>query len=326
MSYTGKEIFDRAITVLDELSENGSVDVNKTKEYYNRAPMLLDMWQHEVIRNGSTQKPFEISCYRKQNLLVDVSQYGMAIEFLGTDQAYEANQAAYCFFFGVDAAATVYIEELIGASWTPVNGFYVTDGVTPTAFLGTINATSNTQSFKYYKGVLNPTDPAHPIRLRFSGTYYYRHTNRALSIYKYPTADKVPDFLPWYKVTMPDDFKSCTQIINEYPNWQYEQDTYRKWENGKELYINFAYEGVIRVNYIPIPVKITNLTQTLEIDEIEAISGVYYLAEHFAMADQNDELAKRCKQKYAELKAESLQKTALSPQQIVDVYSIGSIK
>ena len=154
-----------------------------------------------------------------------------------------------------------------------------------------------------------------------NGTYYFRHCNRALSIYKYALATDVPDFRPWYKLTMPDDFKSRTQVIEEYPSWQYDVNPATKWENGNELFVSFSYIGLVRVNYIPIPTEITSLAQTLEIDDITAQSGgAFYLAEHYAMADQNTDLAKICRDKFQSLKFESMAKSPLSNEQIIDVY------
>lgn len=50
MSYTAQDVHEMAIVVLDELSASGNVDPNKTKEYANRAPRLLDMWKWEMAR------------------------------------------------------------------------------------------------------------------------------------------------------------------------------------------------------------------------------------------------------------------------------------
>ena len=161
--------------------------------------------------------------------------------------------------------------------------------------------------------------------MTISGIYYFKHNNRALSAYKLPSASKVPDFKPWVKITMPADFKSRTQIINETQMWQYSESNNHKWEGNNELYVLFSYEGIIRIKYIPIPVEITTLEQTLEIDDISAQSGAYYLAEHFAMADQNDTLAAMCRNKYRELKMESIIRNPLTPTEIVDVYNTSSI-
>jgi hypothetical protein len=324
MPYTGTEIFDRSIAIIDELSDSGAVSDAQIAEYKYRAPYLLDLWQKEMARTGGLFKTFEISCFRKKNLLTDVNQF-QAVEHTDTDQTYEGT-GANCFFFGVDGPATVSIEELTGAVWTAVTGTYIKDNGTPTAFTGTIAADTATSSFSYYKGIISPTNSANSIRLRFSGTYYYRHTNRALCPYKYQAAADVQDFMPWCKITMPTDFKSKSQIIDEYPNWQYSEVTNHRWEGSNELYVLFSYEGIIRIKYIPVPTKITVLTQTLEVDDITATSGAYYIAEHFAMADQNDALAKKCRDKFKELKIEGMVKTPLAPSDIKDIYGISDIK
>lgn len=324
MSYTGTEIFNQSIALIDELSDTGTIVDSQVAEYKNRAPYFLDMWQKEMAKSGDLFKTFELSCFRKKNILGDLNQFE-AVEHMDTDKSYEG-VGANCFFFGVDGPADVYIEELIGATWAPVPGTYIQDNGAATAFTGIINANTSTSSFSYFKGIISPTSPTNSVRIRLSGSYYYRHNNRALCPYKYQTADKVPDFLPWYKITMPDDFKSKSQVIDEYPSWQYEDATQHKWEGKNELYVLFSYEGVIRIKYIPVPAKITALTQTLEVDDVTATSGAYYLAEHFALADQNTDLATICSQKFAQLKMDSMIKQPLAPSEIKDIYGISQIK
>jgi hypothetical protein len=322
VSYTGTEIFDRAIAVLDELSDTGTVVDSQIKEYKYRAPYLLDLWQKEMAKSGDLFKTFELSCFRKKNLLTDVSQMGKIIENNGESQAY-SGAGAYCFYVEVDGDCTLTFTEG-GAN---VSGTYSFNGGVETAFTGTINISvpAGTTSFLPVRGIL--TASGGTVTMTVSGTYYFRHSNRALSPYKFASADKVPDFKPWYKVDMPSDFKSRSQIISEYPSWQYQEGSPSvKWEGANELYVMFSYEGTIRIKYIPVPTKITVLTQTLEIDDITATSGAYYLAEHFAMADQNDALAGRCKEKFRELKIESMIKTPLQPAEIKDIYSISDIK
>lgn len=317
MSYTGTEIFNQSIAVIDELSDTGQVSDSQVREYKSRAPFLLDMWQHEIMKNSDTSKTFEISCFRKINLLGDLACYGIIKENKGGETFYYTSPtAAYCAYIEVDNDSTVTIT----CGGNPVTGKYIFNGGTETDFTGTINITvpDGTTSFLPLKAILS--DVNGPVTFTITSQYYSRHTNVALGPYKYASTSKVPDYKPWYKVEMPADFKSRTQVINEYPNWQYEEDNYRKWENGRELYVNFAYEGIIRINYKPTPVKITSLTQTLEVDEETAISGAYYLAEHFAIADQNDELAMKCRDKYKELKIDSMIKQPLSPTEIKDVY------
>lgn len=321
--YTGTEIFNQAIAIIDELSDTGTVNDSQVKEYKNRAPYLLDMWQKEMARSGDLFKTFEISCFRKQNLLGDLNQYSVIVENNGKTDTYVA-VGANCFYLEVDGDCSITLTE----NGSNLTGAYIFNGGVETPFTGTINITvpAGTTTFLPIRGIFTPASQNSTIIMTITGAYYFRHNNRALSPYKFPSAAKVPDFKPWYKIDMPPDFKSRTQVVNEYPMWQYEEDTYRKWENGNQLYVNFAYEGIIRVNYIPVPAKITSLAQALEVDDNTAISGAYYLAEHFALADQNDDLAQKCKEKFRELKAETMIKQPLSPQQIVDFYGISAIK
>jgi hypothetical protein len=295
--YTGTEIFDMSIVIIDDLTDTGVVSDTQSREYKNRAPYLLDMWQHEISKNGMEPKTFEISCFRKKNLLGELDQF-QAVEHTGTDQTYESSQGGNCFFFGVDANATVYVEESVNGTWQAVTGSLIIDKTVPTPFTGIINVVVSNSSFVYCKGTISPTSPSNAIRLRFSGNYYYRHNNRTINPNKYPTADKVPDFKAWYKIDMPVDFINKTQVIDEFPEWQYSEANNHRWEGNKEIYVLFSYEGVIRIKYAPIPAKITALTQTLEVDENTAISGAYYLAKQFAIADQNTDLANVCSAKY----------------------------
>ncbi|MEI6821014.1 MAG: hypothetical protein WCL51_03705 [Bacteroidota bacterium] len=318
--YTIQEAFNQSIAIIDELSDTGLIDANKTKEYSAKAPYLADLWQREMVASGGLFKTFEISCMRKKNLISEFDSF-IAVEHLTDDQSYQGT-GANCFHFSVDGQATVYIEELIGSTWTPVNGFYMTSLVPSTAFSGTINASTPTSSFNDYKGLITPVSQYNPVRIRFSGSYYYRHSNRALCPYKYPVITLVPSFKPYYKVDMPSDFKSKSQVINMFPDWQYIEGTDHKWEGNTELYIQFGYEGTIRVKYVPVPTKITLITQTIEVDDITAASLSYYLAWHFAIADQNDALAAMCKEKFRTLKIESFAKTPMSMTDIKDVYGV----
>ena len=110
--------------------------------------------------------------------------------------------------------------------------------------------------------------------MRISGDYYLGHNNRALCPYKYKSAKDVPDFKPWIRVKMPDDFKSRTQVISEFTSLQYEEGGNFKWGATEELYVLFSYEGLIQVNMYPYQRKSRTQTRTLEIDEITDRMGL----------------------------------------------------
>ena len=317
-----RKIFDKAISIIDELSDTGTVSDSQVKEYKARAPYLLDLWQKEMAKSGDLFKTFEIACSRKKNLLGDLNQYGIIKENNGETEEYSA-VGANCFYLEVDGDCTISFKE----NGQPISGKYIFNDGPETDFIGSINITvpEGTTTFLSVKGILNVINQNSTITMTISGQYYFRHNNRALCPYRYKSAKDVPDFKPWYKIQMPDDFKSRSQIIDEYKSWQYAESNQHKWEGNKDLYVQFGYEGLIRIKYIPIPKEITSLDQEIEVDDITATSGAYYLAEHFAIADQNDALAAMCRNKFKELKMESMIKNPLSPSEIKDVYGINAI-
>ena len=77
---------------------------------------------------------------------------------------------------------------------------------------------------------------------------------------------------------------------------------------------------IARLENIEIENPITSLDQELEISERNCQSGAYYLAEHFAMADMNEELAAMCRRKYRELKSEAIKEIPTT--EIIDVYGV----
>lgn len=198
MAYTGDEVFAQAISILDEISDAGTIVDAQIKEYKYRAPYLLDLWQHEMATKG-----------------------------------------------------------------------------------------------KLY----------------------------ATQVYTNASQDNVNK---WVKFTLPTGMKKIKDVMFLDSDSQIGQIQYRKFGNT-DIYFCFPELGTVQMLYVPTPAKITTLTQTLEIDESLCMSGAYYLAEQFAMADQNDELASMCRNKYKELKLESGDDYPLAPTEIVDVYGISNM-
>jgi hypothetical protein len=316
MAYTGTEIFNQSIAILDELSDTGTIVESQIKEYKYRAPYLLDLWQHEYAKKGSLFSTVEVNRRPLTNLLGE--RYDIQ-EHIDEDKTYETSEAAHSFHFKVDNECQVYVEEYVAGAWANASGSYIQDSGTVTAFTGLITVTALTSPARI-KGIITATGTK--TRLRFSGSYYYQFYNFALFEAAFPTCARVPEYGEYVKCDMPTNFNSVTQITQENP----QSGLYHRWENNKDLYVNYYFDGVLKITYRPTPTKITTITQTLEVGETAATAGAYYLAEHFALADQNSELAQRCRQKYAELKSEDTKERPLAPQTIVDVYDIAGIK
>jgi hypothetical protein len=194
MAYTGTEIFNAAIAILDELSDSGTIVDSQINEYKYRAPYLLDLWQKEV---------------------------GDRLQAI---QEYE-----------------------------------------------------NTDDDNAYK---------------------------------------------WTKHTLPTNLKRIKEVMFIDSDSRLVSIPYRRFGDS-DVYFYFTCLGTVRMLYVPFPVKIISLTQTLEVDEYTATSGAYYLAEHFALADQNNELAQVCRDKFNRIGFRKPQ--PLNSADIVDVYGIADI-
>ena len=300
---TAEQIFERAMDLMDKRNKTGAIDPTKTLRYKVRTPNILTQWQTEMSKQGDLYNTFEISNTPITNLLGMISGFDIQ-EFKGTDLYFEGQGQARAYYFEVDNPGIVYIEDYT-SGWNTLATITVPDTVT---------------SFTAYKGLVTPTSGATKSRIRASGTYYYRIINRAL--YDIPfQSDRIPDYKPWVKHQMPDDYKSVDQIINEYPDRQYQKDSTFKWEGRKDLYINYYYVGKVRIVYKPIPVPITDLTQILEVDDITAETAAYFLSAHLLLVE-DPASASFFNERFIELKAETSLKQPASIQDIVDIYGM----
>lgn len=307
MAYTAQEIFEMAITIIDELSSTGAISDAYTKEYKFRAPRLLDAWQKTEPDLNNT---IEFSRKPIKNLL------GTRLsveEHIDNDKNYETSETAKAFFFKVNDQADIYIEQYVSGSWVNASGYYSQDDGEETEFVGLIPISELTNPTQV-KGRL--TSDGEKTRIRFSGDYYYLFYNFALYKAAFPSCGKVPDYGEYVKIDMPSNFDSITQIITEYPK----AGLYHKWENNNELYVNYDFDGVLKITYRPNPTKITSLSQTLELSESSCISGAYYLARHFAVSDMNTELAAECDREYQRVRNANKIHRPLQATKIRDVY------
>ncbi len=78
---TGREIYERAIALVDEINEDtGEVDVDTTMDYLARAPYLLTMLQTELMPLSNTRNKFVIEAdgdgkgWVKADLPIDVME------------------------------------------------------------------------------------------------------------------------------------------------------------------------------------------------------------------------------------------------------------
>jgi hypothetical protein len=294
MSTTVQQILDLAEELLDDNSA----------EFATKAPSLCTIIQNELVSAGigDLYAKYEVSNKPLTNLLGYISNFDTRA-FEGTDLTFEGNGQCKAYYFEIDRPGTIYVEDYTG-TWNA---------------LATITSTATGQ-FTAYKGVVTPTAGATKSRLRFSGSYYYLCINRALFNVAFASAGDVTIYAPWVKKTMPADFKSVTQIINEYPERQYTKDSNYKWESRNELYVNYYYDGKVRVEYKPVPITLTALTDTVQIDDLTATSVMPYGLAALLSTSSNKTVTNYFEDKYSEMKARAQLKQPLGESTIMDVY------
>ena len=316
MSTTVEQVFNITMDLIDQRNDTGTLTETDVVGYRVKTFNILNLLQAELLKQGDVFSTYEISNKPVENKLGYNSGFTVE-EFTGTDVIYETNSSIKAYYFEADNIGTVYIEDYTG-SWNT---------------LATITTTTTTSGFLPYKGVVTPTSGATSSRIRFSGTNYYRNVNRALFNVPFLSSTNVPDYRPWIKKEMPSDFRGVDQIVNEYVDLsnntygQYTKEADYKWEGRNKLYINYFFDGNIRIVYYPVPTLLTftgsgssDLTQTLTVDDITARTVLPYgLAAHLMMTE-NSASASFFQQRFEELKFESTRQQASSSEQILNVY------
>lgn len=302
MSTTAEQVFILGMALADEMTDTiNLVNASDTASYKARTPGILTLLQAELVRQGDLYKTFEFSNKPVDNILGNGFDYQA---FTGTDISIQSNGQCKAYSFDVDGEATVYIEDFT-VGWN---------------ILATVSATDPaTRQFTTYKGVVVPSSGATASRIRFSGTYSYNFTNFALYA-PYMKLARIPDYAPWVKVSLPADFKSLDQVVNETELKQYLKDTDYKWEGHKDLYVRYDFEGVVRINYRPIPAVVTATTDVLELDDVTCRTLLPYGLAAELFKEENKDVSVFCKNRYDELKANSVLRKPASEQQITDVY------
>jgi hypothetical protein len=304
---TVKSLFDKARALLNIYTEDGvQIPEADYADLQAKAVPLADMAQKELYKTGRLYNIYEFDNKPAPNLLGLHSNFNI-VDFTGTPQYYPNETGivgAKAFYFEVNKdTAIVTIEENQGGAWVTIATPTITNGITIfTGYRGTITATGN-------------------VRMKFNGTTHYRHVNRCLFSYPFALAD-IPEYSPWYKKTMPANFRNIDAVVEEYPERQYTNAVNYKKEGFKDLKINYYFEGKFRVIYKPVPVTLTSIDDVLEIDDITAQAIVYYIAARLAPFKKK-ELVVFFETKYAELKIESLADAPITTTTIVDIYSIG---
>lgn len=305
MSTTAQDIFYDVRTLLDEYSDEGIVTPDAdVADLQAKSIRLIDMAQKELYKSGKLFKEFEVTRQPYEN---ELSGGFDLVEYTGTADYYpEAGVVALAYYFEVDGEGSVVIQEYQAGAW---------------ADLITVTVPNTVTTMTAYKGLITPTTTGNLIRIKFAGSYYYKHQNRALFNLPF-SASRIPDYRPWVKYEMPSDFRVRDAVVNELATEQYMGAQAYKWEGFKDMYVSYDYAGTIRVVYKPVPATVTAISQTLEVDDITAKAIAYYTAARLAPFE-NPSLVNFFEQKYDDLKRELMTNEPASESDVVDLYGWG---
>jgi hypothetical protein len=302
MATTAQQVFDITMDLIDERLDNGTISLSDTLDYNVKTPGILNILQSELIKQGDLYSTHPISNKPIANMLGDRSGFNIEA-YEGEEITYECTGSVKAFYFEVDNDATIYIEDYTD-TWNT---------------LETITATPTASGFTAQSGLVTPTSGATRSRIRLGGDYYYRIVNRALFSVPLASEEDIPVYRPWVLKQMPADFKSVNEIVNE-EGINYTQNAGYKWEGKRDLYMDYYYDGSIRIVYHPVPTLITALTDTLQLDDVTARKVLPYgLATHL-MLNENPEQAQYFNGRFEEMKADANKKPPAPTEQITNLY------
>lgn len=299
-----QEVFNISMALIDEYLDSGLVSAADTITYSAKTPSLLNLLQAELIKQGDLFSTYEISNYPVTNLLGFISNFDVK-QYEGTELTYEATGSVKSYYFEVDRPATVYVE----------------DFTTVWNILATVNAVPTASGYTAYKGLVTPTTGATKSRLRFAGSYYYRTINRAMFGASFALVADIPNYEPWVPIIMPTDFKSVNEVIEEFPERQYQNISNYKWEGRNKLYINYYYMGKIRVVYRPVPIAITTLTDSMQLDDVTCRTIVPCGLAAMLLIQENASVASFFQSRFEELKQTAGKQPPAASEQITNIYA-----
>lgn len=306
-----EEIFKTSCALVDSMTDAGEIDANTTADYRGRTLALVGQCQLELGDVADLFKIYEISSSSVPSMFgggafTEVRQFEV-YEDLEFDCVNGERGEVKAYYFEADSnGGTAYIEDYNG-SWNT---------------LATVSLTNTTVGFQAYSGSVTGTTGATKSRIRFSGTTHYNVVNVALFDIPFESG-KIPVYRAWKPAQLPVDVYKIDNVKIEYsPNVYTNNPAYRiEWEDNRQtLYIDYNFNGVLKVQYRPFTSTPTAFTDNLEVDDLTAHCISYYLAMNFVATEQNTELTNLFRSQYENLKSQCGREQPLTEVPIVDYY------
>lgn len=302
---TANDIFKKVRILLDEYTEDGiEIPEADVIDLQKKTILLIDMAQRELFKENKNYKTFEFAHTPIDNMVETGFEM---LEYIGETKYMPSEEGvigAKAYHIEVDDEAGIDIQEKRNGVWTTLET------------LDTIDV----EDFTVFKGIITPLDDTNEIRYKIYGSTYYRYRNIAL--FDIPFAsDRIPNYAPYFKVELPNDFRSIETIVKE--EWQtskqYTTFTDFKWEGSNELYVSWFFDGNVRIKYNAIPTPIADINGELSVDDIASDAIVYFVTAKVAPYENKD-LVNYYEQKFNDFKFSLKTNQPVASTQVENVY------
>lgn len=295
------DVFEEVRAMLSEWTEDGSIipDVD-IADIQAKFLKFINMGQRALHKIGGMEKTYEFFHKPFENLLGNSFE---SKEFIG-DIVYIPSQDgvlnAKNYIIEVNNEITIDIQENQSGTWVT---------------LSTIAVPNTVSIFTSYKGLITATGN---VRIRLSGSTFCRYQNYAMFSEPFKLT-QIPSYRPYSKIELPSDFNTIDKIVKEDEYGNYYQFSDYKFEDKNNFYINWNFEGNVRLVYNPTPIKITALTDDIQVNDVFSNALVYFCTSKIAV-DGYQELVNFAEQLYNEELIKIQNPEPANFEQIEDVY------
>jgi hypothetical protein len=241
--------------IIESVTNGVAVPASKNYDYTLLHNTFADFAQKEISKVKKIHAKYSITQNNIPNQLGTYEGFDIQ-QHLGTDLTDMQATGSKAYYFEVDAAATIYVEEETSTGvWTT---------------LSTITHVGTTTGFTAYRGIITASNVANNIRVRFGGSYPYSIRNRALYAYTFATAAAVQEHSPYRSYTLATLFNKLNKISFRSDNMTIDNFRDYRWEGKKTLLLPFDLVGSFDVYYYANPTTITSATADVTEFEVEA--------------------------------------------------------
>jgi len=260
------EVFERAMDLMDEREDNGTLDAQSVINYKAKAPGILTIYQNELLREADYFKTYEIT----NNYIKPLDSHEAEQDHNTDDIIFEYENGFKAYTFECNSTATVYIEEFDG-TWQ---------------ILEQIDISIDKMSYQRFHNKVTSTNK---MRIRFAGDYFYKIKNLAVYKENFNNIDNIPRGGDFIRYELPTDFNSQHDISKILVNGSFVKTTEYQWLGKRTLLLPKKFNGTMVIEYRPTPPNITDLeNDDLVVDDVTSITCLSYaLATELMIADEN---------------------------------------